>query len=475
MSALEVARGAGTVAAGDVIDLAVGEAVHGGWCVGRPVTDGAGPVVFIRHALPGELVRAKITQVTAQFARADAVGILRPSADRVAPPCSYAGPGGCGGCDWQHASLPAQRRIKGLVVAQQLRRIAGLDWQVTVEPLPGLESGPESGLGWRTRVRFAVGRDGAVGFYRHRAHEIVPVTECAIAHPLVNSAGVTGRRWPGARFVDVGVAPEAGQVAVQAGGRGSARAGGRGGARAGGRGGARGGGRGGARGGARRGDDGERGGEPAGRRFLTRQAAGQTWRVAADGFWQVHVAAADTLARAVVAALAPGPGETALDLYCGAGLFAGALAGATGPGGTVIGIEQDAAAVRDARSNLRRMPWARVHRGDAAEVLGRIGLGAAALAVLDPPRAGLSRELIAMLTAGNAEGAGGAAPGPASSGPGAAGLRGIAYVSCDPATLARDLAEFARHRWRLVELRAFDAFPMTHHVALLARLVPERA
>jgi tRNA/tmRNA/rRNA uracil-C5-methylase (TrmA/RlmC/RlmD family) len=120
----------------------------------------------------------------------------------------------------------------------------------------------------------------------------------------------------------------------------------------------------------------------------------------------------------------------------------------------VIAVERHAEAVRDARHNLRATPWARVHRGDAAEVIGRIGSSGASIAVLDPPRAGAGRELIGALCAGP-------------------GMRKIAYVSCDPATLARDLAGLPRHGWRLADLLAFDAFPMTHHVECLAVVEPE--
>ncbi len=106
-----------------------------------------------------------------------------------------------------------------------------------------------------------------------------------------------------------------------------------------------------------------------GRGYLIQRAAGRDWRVSLGSFWQVHPGAADALAGAVLAALHPQPGETALDLYCGAGLFAGVLAQAVGPDGGVIAIEHDGAAVRDARHNLRDWPWARVHRGDVAAVL----------------------------------------------------------------------------------------------------------
>src|SRR6201987_409616 len=119
---------------GQVVELTAGDTAHGGWCGARPAD---GPVVFIRHALPGERVLARVTEVTSRLARAEAVEILVPSPDRVMPPCPHARPGGCGGCDWQHAALPAQRSLKAAVIRQQLRRMAGIEREVGVEPLPG--------------------------------------------------------------------------------------------------------------------------------------------------------------------------------------------------------------------------------------------------------------------------------------------------------------------------------------------------
>jgi tRNA/tmRNA/rRNA uracil-C5-methylase (TrmA/RlmC/RlmD family) len=174
--------------------------------------------------------------------------------------------------------------------------------------------------------------------------------------------------------------------------------------------------------------------------------------VSLGGFWQVHPGAAEVLGRAVLAGLDPRPGDMALDLYCGAGLFAGLLAEAVGPDGAVLAVEQDAAAVRDARHNLRDWPWARILRGDAAAVLRRTGMRSASIAVLDPPRTGASRSVVDALCTT------------------AADLRRLAYVSCDPATLARDLRLLLDGGWRLTELRGYDAFPMTHHVECLAVL-----
>lgn len=430
---------------GQVIEVMTADVAHGGWCVARPDD---GPVVFVRHALPGETVLARITEITSRLARADAVEILEPSPDRVQAPCPYAHPGGCGGCDWQHATLPAQRLLKAAVIRQQLRRMAGIDREVTVEPLPGDEdmaADPATpGLGWRTRVQFAVRPDGVAGLRAHRSHEIIDVAQCLIAHPAITDLAVTSRRWPGAISVEALVAPgtkERAAIITPGGRRGQAAV------------------------------TQDRSGAieeieadsvlrrsgrnltpVRGRSYLSQRAAGRDWRVSAGVFWQVHPAAADMLTSAVMTGLEPGTGDAALDLYCGAGLFAGSLAPAVGPGGTVIGVEGDSAAVRDARHNLREWPWVRVHKGDVAAVLSRGGLPPARLVVADPPRAGLAREVVDYL--GSAEN----------------GAARFAYVSCDPATLARDIGLLAAGGWILENLRGFDAFPMTHHVECVATL-----
>jgi tRNA/tmRNA/rRNA uracil-C5-methylase (TrmA/RlmC/RlmD family) len=448
-----------------LLELAVSDVAHGGWCVARQP---GGRVVFVRHALPGERVRARITGTTARFARAEAVEILQASPDRVEPPCPHARPDGCGGCDWQHATPEAQRRLKAEVVRQQLRRIAGLDREITVEPLPG----DTAGLGWRTRVRLSVGPGGAAGLLKHRSHEVIEVGACPLAHPLAPVTGITGQRWPQVSSLEVTVSPGSGERAaiVTPAARRRRTAGGGPGAGtttppaaraaamlagladtvlASGRGG--------------------RLTALRGRGYLHQHAAGRAWRVGPGTFWQVHPGAADALTAAVLEALRPAAGDVALDLFCGAGLFAGALAGAVGPGGAVIGVEADRGAVRDARHNLRRLPWARIHHGDVAAVLARETgpAGGAGLAVLDPPRAGAGRAVIERLLG---------PPRPAGRGPGGRGpggrLRRVAYVSCDPATLARDIAVFGELGWQLAGLRAFDAFPMTHHVECVATLAP---
>jgi tRNA/tmRNA/rRNA uracil-C5-methylase (TrmA/RlmC/RlmD family) len=474
-----------TYAVGQTIEVTAVDVAQGGWCVARP--EGL-PVLFVRHALPGERVLARVTEVTSRFARAEAIEVREASADRVEPPCPNAHPGGCGGCDWQHASLPAQRALKAAVIAQQLRRVAGLelDAEITVEALP--EQG-QAGLGWRTRVQFAVRPDGLAGLRAHRSHEVIDIGDCPIAHPAIRDLGLLDYSWEGAGTVEAAVgSPEPADLSRPAdpdqpdrvghqdrvviltkagraprGRRAPGSAPGRRAARD-----------------ERGRDAGVRSEEKAvelfpqeavdsveaeavlirsahrltpvrGRQYLTQFAAGRHWQVNAGGFWQVHPAAADTLSEAVVAALEPKPGDTALDLYAGAGLFAGVLAPLVGADGSVTAIESDAAAVRDARANLDVYPWVRVHRNDVAVAVADRGLPQARLVVADPPRAGLAREVVDYLTGGS-------------------GAERFAYVSCDPATLARDLGLLIAGGWRVDGLRAFDAFPMTHHVECVVTL-----
>lgn len=349
----------------------VGPVAHGGHCVVRlPAPDDR--VVFVRHAIPGERVVLEVTEGTNgdRFWRADAIEVLDSSPDRVPAPCAYAGPGLCGGCDFQHVALDRQRALKAEVVAEQLRRLAGLDREVVVEQVPG----DVEGLRWRTRTRFARTSDGRRAMRKHRSHDLVPVDDCLIATPEAEEHGTDG-------------------ATVEAAG------------------------------------------------------AAHAFAVADDGFWQVHPGAPRVLVETVLAMLDPRPGERVLDLYAGVGLFAAFLADRVGAD-RVVAVEGHQRAARDATANLPR--GARVLRGDVRTVLER-GLDEPFdLVVLDPPREGARRPVVEQIVD--------RAP------------RAVAYVACDPAALARDVATFAAHGFDLADLRAFDLFPMTHHVECVALL-----
>ncbi|MEJ3743568.1 TRAM domain-containing protein [Actinomycetes bacterium KLBMP 9797] len=382
----------------DQLELTVGAVAHGGHCVAR-FGEPPGRVVFVRHALPGERVVAEITEVHPGYLRADAVAVLEPSPDRVEPPCPYARPDACGGCDLQHVAPAAQREWKAAVVREQLARLAGLpDFPVRVDALPG------DVLGWRTRVRYAVDAAGRPGLLKHRSHEVVPIDRCRIAHPAIQALPVTDRRWPSVDAVET-VAPSASPAVVMAPGL-----------------------------------------------EVRERAVGREWTLPAGAFWQVHPAAADTFAGAVLELLQPQPGESAWDLYGGAGLFAAALASRLGPDGRVTLVEADPRGVAAARGNLADLAQVRVVPGKVEAALRRRLRGPVDLVVLDPPRSGAGAAVVRAMAA--------------------SGARAVAYVACDPAALARDVRTFRDLGWRLAELRAYDAFPMTHHVECVALLTP---
>ncbi|MGH8891948.1 MAG: class I SAM-dependent RNA methyltransferase [Actinomycetes bacterium] len=392
-------------AVGASLTLVVGPVAHGGHCIARH----EGRVVFVRHALPGERVRAVVTEGRdrSSYWRADAVEVLEASPDRVTPPCPWAGPGRCGGCDLQHVRLDAQRSLKAAVVREQLSRLAGIDAEVTVEEV----AGAPDGLGWRTRVHWAVDDSGRAGLRRHRSHEVVPVDRCHIAHRLVDDAGVTRRSWPGLSSVEVAASVATDEVLVLPDGVGAGA--------------------------------------------VTEVAGNRSFRVTGGGFWQVHPGAAAALLSAVLDGLEPRPGESALDLYCGVGLFAAALSERVGAGGRVTAVESDRHAVADARHNLADLPNVRLEKGRVDPVLRRLRLRRADLVVLDPPRSGAGRSVVSLLSRVQA--------------------RRIAYVACDPAALARDVSWFAEQGYALTALRSFDLFPMTHHVECVAVLEPSGA
>jgi tRNA/tmRNA/rRNA uracil-C5-methylase (TrmA/RlmC/RlmD family) len=180
------------------------------------------------------------------------------------------------------------------------------------------------------------------------------------------------------------------------------------------------------------------------------QAVRREWRVSSDGFWQAHPDAADVYAEVVAGWTGLAAGESAWDLYAGVGLFAAVLADQVGPSGTVMAVESFHPAAVEAASNLADLPQVRVFAGKVEAVL-RAGEGPdPAVVVLDPPRKGAGRAVVSAIAERVS--------------------RRVVYVACDPAALARDVATFAEHGFTLTGLRAFDAFPMTHHVECVALL-----
>jgi tRNA/tmRNA/rRNA uracil-C5-methylase (TrmA/RlmC/RlmD family) len=342
----------------------------------------------------------------------------------VAAPCQFAGPGKCGGCDWQHVSPARQRELKREVVLEQFRRFARLD---VADLLADVEELPGGALGWRTRVAYAVDRSGQVGLRRHRSHEVEIVDRCLLGTSGVGDAEELEQTWPGLSGLEI-VASSAGDGATTVIGH---------------------------RPGAPRKGRGRRAPDRlqvlAGSSRLHHQVGAHALEVAAEGFWQVHPHALETITAAVLSFAELAAGERVLELYAGAGALTVSLADAVGAKGSVVGFEGAAQAVADAEGNLAELPQAEIRQAQVAASLVS-GAEAADVVVLDPPRTGAGAETMRAICA--------------------VGARAIVYVACDPVALARDVGVAAEAGWRLAALRAIDAFPMTHHVECVALLLP---
>src|ERR1035441_6886890 len=290
--------------------------------IDRPATGGGvgraddGRVIFVRHSLPGELVRVGVTEATSNFYRGDAVEILESSPDRVTPPCPYAHPGGCGGCDLQHASTSAQLSWKGSLVREHLKRIAGLEMDVEVAPPPAEVQGS------RTRLRCAVNEAGRLSLRAARSHQLVPIDSCWIANDAFEPALLS--TWRGVSEVEVRALGTAEPFAV-----------------------------------ARR--ESERGthyelrsltGAPLDPGTHSRVEVGDhVFSVGPLSFWQSHRDAPSVLLDAVLELSTVTSGDDVVDLFSGVRNFAVPLATLVGPSGRVTAVESSAVGVRDARTN----------------------------------------------------------------------------------------------------------------------------
>ena len=458
------------------IILRVGSPAHGGHCVARLDDDPAGRVVFVRHALPGEVVRAVLTEKSAKIWRADAVEVLSASPDRVRSVWREAGPG-----EWavgNSAMLPCRPNEPGnvgcwpIACGASAGRRSRRPWPalpeaagtgaVPVEAMPSeaaAEAGDDprarrlAGTGTRTRIALTITDDGLAGMHGFRSGTVLPVTSLPLAVSTIRALGLTERAlWrahyrPGMRVH--AVAPSSGDPVVRlSSGRWEQLL------------------------------------TPTGRvtgRRRVEEVVGASglglgelrYSVHAEGFWQIHRDAPAVLVdRIVRAALSSAPtaagtkaGDAPLDsaasagvrvveLYAGAGLFTLPLAMLTG---TVRSLEGKEQAVRDARRSLHSQQGARLFAGgvtpDSVAELGCFtpdGGQGADVVVLDPPRQGAGRQIVEAIAA--------------------LGPDRIVMASCDPAALARDLKIFMGTGYRLAALSALDMFPHTHHFETIAVL-----
>ncbi len=391
-----------------LVTLTVGPPANGGSCVARH----DGRVIFVRHALPGEVVRAEVTSERGAYWHADALEVLEASPDRVESLCPIAGSEGSGCCDLAFVDPAAARRLKGEVVANQLARLGGYE----AGDLEAAEVGTVSATGWRTRVRLEVGADGRAGFHRYHSDELVTDLSCAQVPPGM--------------LDDLPLQPPGSHLHVvldDTGHRHVVRSGPRGGKK----------------------------NKPSmtevvsGEYEAVQRVGDREWRVPVTAFWQSHRDAATTYSALVADWAELSEGQTAWDLYGGAGVFAAALAGSVGESGKVLTVDTSRGSARAARAALRDLGCVEVVTDSVRRALGTQRV-AADVAVLDPPRTGAGHEVIDQLAA--------------------AGVPRVIHIGCEAASFARDIGLYRGHGYRVANLRVFDSFPLTHHVECVALL-----
>lgn len=395
---------------------------HGGEALARH----EGKVVFVPYVLPGEDVLIELTEERARYSRARPVEIIVPSPDRVEPRCKHFGT--CGGCQWQHIAYERQATLREEILQSQLTRIAHLP-DMSVEPTL-VASDPWN---YRNHVQLHLDDDGRLGFIAAEGRGVVPIAECHIMHPLL---------WDAFSALEIDF-PDLERLSLRAGIA-----------------------------------TGERmliletaghtapgvevdlpiscvlllgDGTPVtyvGNSYVTETLAGRPLRISAASFFQVHTSQTEQLLAAVEKYANPQEDDVLLDLYCGVGTFGLYLSDRVTQ---VIGIDSSEPAIEDARFNAEGMANLRYLQGSAEEVLPSIE-EAIDLVILDPPRQGVSKEALAALSS--------LAP------------SRVVYVSCDPATLARDTGRMIQAGYELLGVQPVDMFPQTYHIEAVALLRP---
>jgi len=407
----------------DTFTIQLTAIAHGGAALGRH----EGRVIFVPYALPGETARVAITEDKGRYGFARLVEVLEPSPDRVSPPCPYFGPTGCGGCQWQHVDYQAQLRLKAEVVADQLTRIGKI-----ADPLIHPTRPDSSGWAYRNHAQLHPVPDGGLGFQAASGDEVIPIEECPILHPLLSDLyAALDLDFEGLRRLSLRAGTATGDRMLIF--------------------------------------EMEQDLPPAleidlpvscvlllsdgqhanliGHNYITETVAERAYRILAPSFFQVNTPQAGQLVQQVLEYLDLQGGETVLDGYCGVGLFTTHLAQRAG---LVVGIEQSPAAVADLLENSVDFDNVEIIEGPVEAVLPDLDTRFDA-AVVDPPRAGLDRFALDALVERR----------PAR----------LVYVSCDPATLARDAKRLTRAGYRLVEVQPIDMFPQTYHVESMALFV----
>lgn len=393
---------------------------HGGDAVARH----EGKVVFVPYLIPGEEALVEIVEEKANYLRAWPVEVISPSPDRVEALCVHFGV--CGGCHWQHISYQRQLALRQEVLLSQLARIAHLPDAAVKPTVPADEP-----WYYRNNVQLHLDQEGRLGFIGASDHQVLPISECHIMHPLVwDMWSALEIEFPGLERITLraGTASQEQLVVLESGT-----------------------------------DDVPEvevdlpvscvlllpDGTPVifvGAPHITERVGGRQLRVSANSFFQVNTRQAERVISIVEGYAEPRGNELLLDLYCGVGTFGLSLADKVA---AVVGIDNSESAIEDARFNSQDLDNVQFLQGSVEELIPDVE-EKLDLVLLDPPRHGVSKKALDAIMK--------RVPGR------------VIYVSCDPATLARDVGIMVRSGYNLVAVQPVDMFPQTYHVEAVALL-----
>jgi len=397
------------------VDVRINNLAYGGDALGR-LADGR--VVFVPYAIPGELARLRLVEEKPHHARAELVEVLEASPDRVEPRCQHFKT--CGGCHYQHMNYPIQLKAKAAILREQLERIGSLKDIPAVE----VEAAPEPWY-YRNHIQFHLTHEGKLGFQRAHSNQPFAIRECHLPEVAINQLWpqVEIEPMPGLERISLRLGADADRMlllegsvpqpldfniedlaisVIQVGPSGNVVL--------------------------------------AGSDHLVMEISGRHFMVSATSFFQVNTLQAQAMVKHLTEHLSLDEEMTVLDVYCGVGLFSAFLAPKVK---RLVGIEISLEACEDFTTNLDEFENVELYEASAEDVLGNVVFNPDII-IMDPTRAGLGGKTVEGIIA--------------------QGAAQLAYVSCDPATLARDGKQLSAGGYSLVKVTLFDMFPQTYHI-----------
>ena len=328
-------------AIGEILTLDIGNIANGGHFVARHDNQ----IIFVRHAISGETAKVKVTAINSRFAFGDAVEILKPSKDRVPPPCQYSHPEGCGGCDFQHINYDVQSDLKKEVLKDQFKRITKIDISPEI-----ITANPSDGLHWRSRLNLAISENKKVGLRAHKSNSIIEINECLIALKEINKSDIFSANWDSEENLKISCS-NTNQINISQFNK-----------------------------------------SIIGPEKLTENVDNNEYTISPKSFWQSHINAPGLLLQQVMKEANIQQDEIVCDLYGGVGLFTLPVSKLIGKNGQVHLIEMNDTCIEDANNMFEHIENIYIHHGTVEQKLGSVKK--IDTIILDPPRNGVSKQVM---------------------------------------------------------------------------------